>query len=121
MGCNIKRHLVHPQSTVFEKMSYAFESDLIIKLRRYDELNKTLATLTKEKDLIRKQISQWRELNKIKHEVLIMDENVTWNIDTYTRNSSSVIDFNTLINKLGDEASVFIKKSETEILKISKK
>lgn len=102
-------------------MSYMFESDLISKLKEYDSISSQIKILDDKKEDIRKQIKKWREVNNISEKVTITEGSDSWIIDVYTQHRRSIIDFDVLINKLGQEAPVFIKESDSNVLKITKR
>ena len=102
-------------------MSYAFEKELIGKLRELDKINSQSKLLDDKKEEIRDQVRKWRDANKIDSKVTITEDTDSWIIDVYKQNRRNVIDYNVLINKLGSDANVFIKESESNVLKITKR
>lgn len=98
-----------------------FEDSLIDKLRELDSVNTQLKILEDQKSAIREQIQKWREINEIKNKVVITEGDSSWIIDVYDQIRRSVVDFDVLINKLGDDAPVFIKNSTSSVLKITKR
>lgn len=102
-------------------MSYAFEKELIGKLRELDKINSQSKLLDDKKEEIRDQVRKWRDANKIDSKVTITEDDDSWIIDVYKQNRRNVIDYNVLINKLGTDANVFIKESTSEVLKITKR
>lgn len=102
-------------------MSYAFEKELIGKLRELDKINSQSKLLDDKKEEIRDQVRKWRDANKIDSKVTITEDTDSWIIDVYKQNRRNVIDYNVLINKLGTDANVFIKESTSEVLKITKR
>lgn len=102
-------------------MSYAFEAELITKLRELDKINSQINILTDDKEAIRNQVRKWRLANKIDSKVTITDSNDSWIIDEYKQTRRNVIDYDVLKNKLGDDADVFLKESTSEVLKITKR
>jgi len=102
-------------------MAYAFEAELISKLRELDNINSQLKILDDRKEEIRNQVRKWRAANQIDSKVIITIDSDSWIIDEYAQTRSSVIDYDVLRNKLGKDVNVFIKESSSNVLKITKR
>lgn len=102
-------------------MAYAFEAELISKLRELDNINSQLKILDDRKEEIRNQVRKWRAANQIDSKVIITIDSDSWIIDEYSQTRSSVIDYDVLKNKLGKDVNVFIKESSSNVLKITKR
>lgn len=102
-------------------MAYAFEAELISKLRELDNINSQLKILDDRKEEIRNQVRKWRAANQIDSKVIITIDSDSWIIDEYSQTRSSVIDYDVLRNKLGKDVNVFIKESSSNVLKITKR
>jgi vacuolar-type H+-ATPase subunit I/STV1 len=102
-------------------MSYVFEAELISKLKNYDNLSSQIKILSEQKDKIRDQIKKWREVNNIQEKVNITEGNDSWIIDVFSQHRRNIRDYDVLIRKLGDDASVFIEEKDIETMRITKR
>lgn len=102
---------------------YFYQNELIEKLDERDKLLKEISNLTKEKDLINKQVKDWLKVNNIKEDgtTYIKDDESTWTITKSTYKKRSVRDYNMLEKKLGSEYDMFVDSSEVEKLTIKKR
>lgn len=102
-------------------MSYAFEAELITKLRELDKINSQIKILEDKKEEIRNQVKKWRIANRIDSKVIITENDDSWIIELYQQHRRSIIDYDVLKNKLGADADIFIKESDSDVLKITKR
>jgi hypothetical protein len=101
-------------------MGFPYEDQLVTKLQERDDLQNAITEFDKKKKLINEQIKQWLEINKLDKYTVEHADGV-WTLSKIKTKRKSVTDYDVLIKKLGDEASIFITESEVEQLRVNKK
>lgn len=101
-------------------MKYKFEDQLFEKLIELDDINSKIKDLTDHKNKIQNQIKEWCKLNNIEDKVIMENDNGRWTITKTVQNKNSIRNYSVLEYHLGDQAPMFINKTQSEVFRINK-